>query len=138
MIPYDDIALPLGTRSQISFEHRLAQRIQMVLETQPGTLPFSPGFGCDLNGLVGGTAAQSRLSEARMRITAALSRWVPGVQLKTCEVKLVDTVNVRGRHPSVPIAEAALASHALSSVLEVRIVVETEAGELEMTAVMNP
>ncbi|MCA9568327.1 MAG: hypothetical protein KC656_10805 [Myxococcales bacterium] len=136
MARYDHPALVLGGADHRTNAERLADRIRTVLETQPGSLPFSPTFGCDLSGLVGGTASQSRLSEARMRVTSALNKWIPGVQIKTVVVELVEPARPGRRGAGVPIAEAAMASRVVSQALEIRIEVETPEGLVSFEATL--
>lgn len=136
--PYDALAMVVGGRDLRSPQERLADRIRLVLETQPGTVPWAPSFGCDLRGLVGGTADGTRTSEVRTRITSALQRWLPGIRVQRCDVRHVETRAHRGYTPGVPLAEAALASAGISTVLEVRIDVETESGPVHFEALLQP
>lgn len=135
--PYDHPALVLGGQDRRTPAERQADRIRTVLETQPGTLPFAPRLGCDLGDLVGGTAGQSRLSEARMRVTSALQKWLPDLVLSRVEVELVEPHRPGPRGTGVPLAEAALASRVVSQVLEIRIEVETPEGPVYFEATLS-
>ena len=138
MNPYDHPALVLGGTDRRSEPQRLADRIRLVLETQPGHLPFNPSFGCDLSGLVGSTANKSNLSIARSRITGALGRWIPDIQVQEVEVTLVEPRRYLGRPAEVPLAEAALASQSISQVLQVRLEILTTEGMLHFNAALSP
>jgi phage baseplate assembly protein W len=132
-----DLSLSLLPKRPSSPAAELASRVRMVLETRPGRIPWMPDFGCDLSGLVGAVAEQSRLSEVRLRIASSLRRWVPGVRITTCEVRLVD-VSAAIRDSRVPIAELALGSAGLSARLEVHLVIETESGPVDIEADLSP
>ena len=116
-----------------SAARQLASRVRLVLETTPGQLPYLPELGCDLQGLLGSTAAEPRLAEVKLRITGALQRWVPGLRLRSCEVRLV-TGGGGGRRERgrTPLAESALTSAGTSARLEVHVVVETDDGPIEI------
>lgn len=137
MTRYDELAMVVGGRDRRTPADRLADRIRLVLETQPGDLPYAPKLGCDLRGLVGRTASKQRVAEARMRITGALEKWLPTVRLASVEVELIESTHASG-DPSVPLAEAALASEAVSAVLEIRIEVTSPDGPLYFQALMQP
>jgi phage baseplate assembly protein W len=110
----------------------LAARVRLVLETAPGKLPYLPELGCDLEGLVGATGGAPRLAEVQQRITGALHRWVPGVRVRSCEVRQVPLAAARAARGATPVAEAALASAGISARLEVHVVVETAEGPIEI------
>lgn len=135
-MPYDDLAMVLGGADRRTPAERLADRLRLVLETEPGSLPFSPTFGVDLTGLVGGSAVQSRLEEARMRIVAALEQWLPDAQIVELKVDLVESRASRKRGAGVPIAEAAMASRVVSQALEIRIAVQTPDGPVHFDATL--
>lgn len=135
---YDDLSLTIGGTDHRNGPERLADRIRLVLETEPGTLPFAPTFGCDLSGIVGATASKARLSEARMRITAALHKWLPDVALKSVDIELIEPTRSGRRPVGVPIAERAMASRVVSQVLDIRIEVETPEGPVHFEAILSP
>jgi phage baseplate assembly protein W len=134
---YDALGMVVGGRDLRTAQERLADRIRLVLETQPGSVPWEPSFGCDLTGLVGGSASTTRTSEVRTRVTSAIQRWLPAVRISSCTVELIETRAHRQRTAGVPIAEAALASAGVSVVLEVRIDVETESGPVHFEALLQ-
>lgn len=134
-----DLSLSLVRRPRVSAATDLAARMRLVLETQPGRMPYEPTFGCDLDGLAGQSASQTRVSEVRMRIHSALRRFLPEVTVTSCKVQLVEHERSGSiADPSVPLAERALASAGLTAALEVRIVVETEDGPLSLEAQLTP
>lgn len=129
-----DLALrlvpPLRAPSAAS---ELASRVRLVLETRPGQLPYLPEFGCDLEGLLGATASEPRLAEVKLRIVGALQRFVPGVRVRSCEVRSTPIGRAGASwRDHAPIAEVALASAGISSRLEVHVVVETDDGPIEI------
>ena len=112
-----------------------AERVRMVLETQPGTLPWRPDFGCDLAGLIGQPATSGRLGEVRWRVEQAVRRWVPGVKVARCHVETASLIDPPPDRPAgVPLAEAALMSLGSQVSLEVSLDLETPQGPLLLTA----
>jgi len=138
MTDYDALAMVIGGVDRRSPAERMADRIRLVLETQPGDLPYAPRLGCDLRGLVGATASKPRIAEARSRITGALDRFLPDARLASVEVELVEAQAHDSSYRGTPLAEAALASQRASVVLEIRIEVSTPDGPLHFQALMQP
>lgn len=137
--PGYDPALSFATaRPPLRGLEALAQRLRLVLETPAGRLPWRPEFGLDLHGVVGGPASTARLDEARMRILAAIGTWLPEVQILSCEVALAELDTLDLRDPTVPTAERALASQAVSATLEIRLVLQTDAGPVSFEAALTP
>lgn len=139
--PIFDPALTLGERRPfLAGEDALASRIQMVLETRPGDVPWRPQFGCDLSSLVGQPATTQRVNEARWRVEEAVRRWIPEATLVRCDVRVVVFDHgARTRHPrTVPLAESALLSLGTEAALEVELDVETEQGPVSIEAVFEP
>ncbi len=116
----------------------LAHRIRMVLETPPGRLPWRPDFGVDLDGVAGGPATTTRLDEARLRILAALERWLPDVTVRSCEVGLAALERMDPSDRTIPTAERALAGQAVGATLELRLVLETDVGPVSFEATLTP
>lgn len=140
-IPILHPALTLGTRrARVSEDETIAERIRLVLETRPGTLPWRPDFGCDLGPLVGQPATTQRVNEARWKVEQALRRWLPELELTRCEVHVVyaDVGAGRVRYLEVPLAESSLLSLGTQAGLEIVIDVETPSGPLAVQAVVDP
>lgn len=116
----------------------LAHKIRMILETPPGRMPWRPEFGVDLEDVVGGPSSTRRIEEARMRIMAALQKWLPDVEIVTCDVQLAELSRVDPSDRTIPTAERALASLAVSATLEIRLVLETDQGPVSLEAVLQP
>lgn len=136
MRPILNPALPLrAAEPWLGGDAAVAERVRMVLETQPGTLPWRPDFGCDLGGLVGQPATRARLGEVRWRVEQALRRWIPEVRVARCHV---DAVSLRagntGFGPGVPLAEGALLALGTQVALDVSVDLETPQGPLLLTA----
>ena len=70
----------------------LAQQLQIVLNTLPGTMPWRPDFGCDLTSLVGQPATADNLQTARLRVEEALRGAIPDAQVE----KVANRVGVLG------------------------------------------
>jgi phage baseplate assembly protein W len=136
-----DPSVPVGNdRPWIDAEAALATRVRMVLETQPGTLPWRPDFGCDLAELVGYPATSQLLSQAEWRIQAALRKWIPDATLDRVQVKIVPATNTSQmtRHASVPIAEAALLTLGVQAALHVDIELTGPRGPVGLSATITP
>lgn len=104
-------ALPLGgPDAAVSGAEATAWRVRTVLETRPGRVPWRPGFGCDLEGLTGRPADPALVREARLRVEAALTRWLPDLTIRALRVGVRTRVGASELHAhrQVPVAEAAL------------------------------
>lgn len=137
-----DPALPLGARDgTVRGDRAFAERIRMILETRPGTLPWRPDFGCDLDDLIGQPATPQRVNEARWRVEHALRRWLPEVKVLSCHVQLSRLEGSAGedlRRREVPLAESALLALGMQAALEVLLDVETPLGPLSLQALIEP
>lgn len=138
MDPAFDTSLTLSAVRSLTPTQVLAERVRMVLETRPGRLPYQPEFGCDLEPLAGGTSAQPRLAETRLRIQTALARWIPDVTIVSCKVELIDLEGAQPGDATIPLAERMLTSKGVSAVLQVRIVLETPEGPVSLEAQLTP
>lgn len=118
---------------------RISERLQIVLNTRPGQIPWRPDFGCDLSSLVGRPATANNLSEARGRVTSALSRSLPDVEFERCEVRVSERRGAGDelRHPTIPLAEAALLSLGVQAGLEVVLEVRVPEGRVSVSAPLN-
>lgn len=121
-------------------EEGLVTRIQIVLETRPGQLPWNPEFGCDLTGLLGKAATPQRVNQARFQVEGAVRRWLPGMDLKDCRVNALTNLGTSGTHRErqIPVAESALVALGTESRLEVELDIETEAGIMSVEAAVEP
>ena len=117
----------------------LAQQLQMVLNTKPGTMPWRPNFGCDLTSLVGQPATTENLETARIRVESALSGALPGVTVEKVDVRLTQFSGSGDEltHPSIPLAEAALLRLGVQARLEVTIEVRVPSGPVTATAAVD-
>ncbi len=75
-----------GGLSWPSSEDSVAQRLQVILATQPGELRWRPRFGAGLSSFVG--APDTPLTRQRVAdaVQGAVSRWEPGLHLYAVEV----------------------------------------------------
>ena len=130
-------ALPFGARDPwLRGDVAWAERVRIVLETRPGTLPWRPDFGCDLGKLVGQPATPARVGEVRWKIEQAVRRWVPSVRVARCRVELVplDDGDAVKSGPKLPLAEVALLCLGTQVALEVSLDLETPQGPLSLQA----
>ena len=70
-------------------ESALMQRVELILSTPQGSLPWRPEFGCAIWRLVGQPATAQHLAEARWSIEEAIARWVPEIEVERCDLTLV-------------------------------------------------
>jgi hypothetical protein len=131
-----DLGLGLGNRGLAPPNEALAQRVQLVLSTRPGELPWEPEFGCDLRMLVGVPAGSAVKAIAEHTITGALRRWVPEAGLKSCNVH-VKPLPSPGFQPVGPV-EAALVPFGAQAALLVDLLIETADGDAAITLEVEP
>lgn len=140
--PLWEAALPLGRPPRAaSEEDTLALRVQRLLETRPGTIPWEPDFGCALDDLVGAAATGIRLNEARWRVHQALARWLPDLRVARCEVRAVRLEGWTGadqRPREIPLAEAAMLSLGVQAAIEVDLDLESPYGPLAVAVTLAP
>ena len=127
-------------RPYLNMEETIVNRIQLVLETRPGQLPWNPDFGCDLTYMLGETATQQRVSEAKFRVEAAVRSWLPEMELKDLRVNPVTNLGTVGTHRErqIPVAESARVVLGTEARLEVELDIETEAGMMSVEADIEP
>ena len=134
-------SLTLGARKpHLSGPEGLVARVQMVLDTRPGQLPWSMEFGCDLTSLVGEPATPQRVNEAKWRIQSALRKWLPGLEVGDPRVNVktrLGTVSTH-RERQIPTAESALVALGTEARLEVELDIETEDGLMAIEASIDP
>jgi phage baseplate assembly protein W len=136
MRPPADLALRIGlvAPDDAPGPEVYADRVRMVLETQPGTLPWRPDFGCDLDGLVGAAMTPGWISEAEGRVRVAVQRWLPGVRVRRCDLQVRTTQGVRheGRLRTLPVAEASVLPYGADASLEIHLDLDTPSGPLSL------
>ena len=135
-----DPALPLAPwNPRLPPLEALGARVECLLSTRPGTLPWEPEFGCDLDDLVGAPATTQRLHDAQWRIQQALARWLPELRVARCDVLVVSTDDGGGGAPrQVPLAEAALMGFGVRVALEIDLDLETQDGPVNVQAFVQP
>ena len=141
MSPNLRAALPVDglPGQELSPGDELAQRLQIVLNTKPGTIPWRPDFGCDLTSLVGQPATQRNLQKARGLVESALRGSLPDVSFDDVKVRLA-AHSGRGAeldHPSIPLAEAALLRLGVQARLEVTLEVRVPGGPISVSAAVD-
>lgn len=109
-----------------------ADRIRSVLLTRPGTLPWRPQYGFDIEWLLGQPLNTVNVTLLRMRLRSTLARWLP--DLKVNELKIAVHSDHRALVQSdryVPPAEAALLPYGSGGRVEILLDVTTPSGPLE-------
>ena len=128
-------SLTMGSRKPfLNRTEESLTRIDMVLKTRPGQLPWNPDFGCDLTNLVGESATEERISYTRDQVAFALGEWLPSATVHNCDVHLVtgqgDVVTYRDH--TVPVAESALVALGTDARLELKLDIEVENEIIEL------
>ncbi|MFT6142383.1 MAG: phage baseplate assembly protein W [Myxococcota bacterium] len=130
-------ALTLGSNARpLSPEAELAERVRMVLETRPGSLPHRPDFGCRLDEVIGQMATAQAISQTKTAVSSALQRWLPDVELGAVTVRVVPRGATFGglRLPEIPIAERALLALGTQADLEIGVEIRsTDPGSVVRT-----
>ena len=122
-------SLTLGARKPyLSKRQATLSRLDMVMHTRAGDLPWRPEFGCDVTGLVGEPATPDRISDTRAAVSTAIQQWLPEVIVNNCDVQLVTTEGSASSHREVgiPVAESALVAMGTEARLELKIDLEVE------------
>lgn len=132
-----DLGLGLGRVASPRPEVELADRVRSLLSTTPGTLPWAPTYGCNLHGILGRTADSARLDDLRYRVSACIAEWVPEAEVKAVETRVVQRTAVDGSRRDVPFAERAMASLAISAVVEIEVVVSTPYGLVHIETTLD-
>ncbi len=135
-----DTALTLGPAPFGRRGVSLGERVQAILTTRPGRLPWRPDFGCDLEGLVGYPVTPDLLSYARSQITSALKVWLQGVEVERVDVRAIPVGSGHDlRHQrTVPVAEAALLAMGVQALLEVEVEIVGPNGLETVTTTLQP
>ena len=120
---------PFMTRTEESLT-----RIDMILKTQAGQMPWKPEFGCDLTDLIGESATEDRIKSTQNEVQRTLRKWLPSANVLSCDVHLItgegQVVNYRDN--SIPVAESALVALGTDARLELRLDIEVENEVLEL------
>lgn len=115
-------AVPLGgAQPLLSGTEGLEARLRLLLGTRPGDLPWRPEFGCDLRGMIGQPATEARLAEARWRIEAAIRRWIPGIRVQTCRIRITPEGEIARDPRGLSVAECALLRLGVQAAIELEI-----------------
>ena len=115
-------AVPLGgAQPLLAGSEALEARLRLLLGTRPGDLPWRPEFGCDLGGLLGQPATEARLQEARWRIEAAIRRWIPGIRVGTCRIRVAPEGEIARDPRGLSVAESALLRLGVQAAIELEI-----------------
>ena len=128
-------SLTLGARRPYLSQRETAlARLDMVLHTRQGDVPWKPRFGCDVTRLVGEPATPDKINETKGVVRGAIRRWLPDVEIKECQVQLVNLGGYANtyRDASIPVAESALVAMGTEAGLELKIDLEVEEELLEV------
>jgi phage baseplate assembly protein W len=133
------LGVPLGGRRPVLHgADAILARLRMVLETRPGRLPWRPEFGCDLEVLVGEPASPQNLSRANFLVQRAITRWIPEVQVVSCQCEARALPESMPGSGLAPAGEGALLSLGSQAVLSVHLVIQSSAGPLQVDATITP
>ena len=128
-------SLTLGARKPyLSSRESALARLDMILHTREGDIPWKPTFGCDVAGLVGEPATPSNVNRTRSIVEGAISDWLPDVTINQCQIQLVNLGGYANtyRDVSIPVAESALVAMGTEAGLELKIDLEVEEELLEV------
>ena len=128
-------SLTLGARKPyLDTRQSTLSRLDMILHTQEGDIPWRPRFGCDLTSLVGEPATPARISKTRSAVSGAIRRWLPDAIVNECQVNLVANEGRAATHreAGIPVAESALVSMGTEARLELKLDLEIEDQLLEI------
>jgi len=128
-------SLTLGSRKPFQDATQTAlTRIDIILNTRPGDLPWNSEFGCDVTDLVGESATPARVESTKGEVERALGKWLPNAKLHSCDVQLVSGLTgvVSHRESNIPTAESALASAGTDARLELKLDIEVEDQMIEL------
>lgn len=128
-------SLTLGARQpMLSKRASTLARLDMVLHSRVGDIPWRPRFGCDVSGLIGEPATPSRIQQTTALVERTIQEWLPDVTVNDCSVQLVHSGGVANTHreAGIPVAESALVAMGTESNLELKIDLEVENEVLEI------
>lgn len=128
-------SLTLGARQPLlSQRESTLARLDMVLHSRVGDIPWRPEFGCDVTGLIGEPATPSRVQQTRALVEQTIQEWLPDVTVNDCSVQLVHAGGVANTHreAGIPVAESALVAMGTESNLELKLDIEVENEVMEV------
>jgi phage baseplate assembly protein W len=128
-------SLTLGARKPfLSQRESTLARLDMVLHSRVGDIPWRPDFGCDVTGLIGEPATPSKIQETSSLVERTIHKWLPDVMVNDCEIQLIHAGGVANTHreAGIPVAESALVAMGTESNLELRLDLEVENEVLEI------
>ena len=128
-------SLTLGARkSFLNKTEESLTRIDMILKTRPGQLPWNPDFGCDMTNLIGESATKDRIDATKEQVERSLRSWLPSANVLSCEVHLITGEGqvAHYRDSSVPVAESALVALGTDARLELSLDIEVENEVVEL------
>lgn len=128
-------SLTLGARDPfLSQKDSTMARLDMVLHSRVGDIPWRPDFGCDVTGLVGEPATPARVQETRALVERTIQEWLPDVTVNECQVQLVHAGGIANtyRETGIPVAESALVAMGTESNLELKLDLEVDNEALEL------
>lgn len=131
-----DLGLSLVGRPPSEMDS-LVSRARLLLETRPGTMPWSPKLGVDLDDLAQGAASPARVMRARAAIEDALREGLPPGSLVDVEVRVADVRAATTAGGPVPFAERALASAGARATLEVRVRLRCQGATVTLSTRMD-
>lgn len=138
--PLLPLSTALGARDPIGPVAATARRLRSLLETRPGTLPWRPEFGVDLDWLAGQPLTASNLVRARMVIEQGLLRWLPDLSVR--ELTLRVSSNLQGRvEPTLrttPTAEGALLPWGGGASLDIHLLIDAPSGPVDLDVGLEP
>lgn len=110
----------------------VADRVRLVLETRPGRIPWRPEFGCDLDPVVGKALTIERVGEVKIRVQAALNRFLPDLIISRLEVRVRTDLGADMRSRRLPIAEASLVPFGANAMLDIELELQTPTGPVRL------
>ena len=131
------LSVPCGTPHvpQQAFA-RVAGEIRLVLETEPGTIPWRPEFGCPLSSLSGMAATPDVLSRARFHIESAFSRFLPHITILRCDVQVRRVAGSADHSYPIPAAESALLGLGTQADILILLEVQAPEGQFSLTTAL--
>lgn len=119
------LAVPIGGPAATrSTPPTLEERLRMVVETAPGTMPWRPRYGLSLADLAGESLTVPRLATARWRVLRALGEAFPEGRVLRCDLHVVRVDSRSGTDRTLPAAERALVALGSAAHVEIDVAIE--------------